>query len=171
MKKFSNYIIIMLIAVFSLFISGCSEPYEGMKEANDSKYERERKAEVKNPFDSDFTTTLKVPDKPLTGFKEVADYIKAHGRLPDNFITKAEAKKLGWVPSKGNLYIVAPGKSIGGDIFTNREKSLPDKKGRIWREADIDYKYGTRNAKRILYSNDGLIYKTSDHYKTFQSIY
>ncbi|MGE5473824.1 MAG: ribonuclease domain-containing protein [Ignavibacteriales bacterium] len=171
MKRFAKYIIIMLLASFSLFISGCSVPYEGMKEANDNKYERERKADVKNPFESGFTTSLKPSQKPLTDFQEVADYIKAHGRLPSNFITKSQARKLGWIPSKGNLYIVAPGKSIGGDIFTNREKTLPAKPGRIWREADIDYKYGTRNAKRILYSNDGLIYKTADHYKTFKRIY
>ncbi|MBE9915173.1 ribonuclease [Paenibacillus donghaensis] len=106
----------------------------------------------------------------LTTFKSVADYIKAHQKLPDNFITKDEAKQLGWDPQKGNLDKVAPGKSIGGDIFRNREKKLPVKKGRIWYEADINYESGRRGKDRILFSNDGLIYKTEDHYETFQQI-
>ncbi|MBP1154257.1 guanyl-specific ribonuclease Sa [Paenibacillus sp. PvR052] len=103
----------------------------------------------------------------LTGFNEVAEYISKHGKLPDNFITKNEARKLGWEPQKGNLPEVAPGKSIGGDVFRNREGLLPKKNGRIWYEADINYKKGTRGSDRIVFSNDGLIYKTTDHYKTF----
>ncbi|WP_412674975.1 ribonuclease domain-containing protein [Aneurinibacillus aneurinilyticus] len=106
--------------------------------------------------------------KPLIGYEEVAQYIRDHGHLPDNYITKNEARKLGWDAQKGNLNKVAPGKSIGGDVFGNREKKLPSKKGRIWYEADINYKSGFRGDDRILFSNDGLIYKTEDHYKTFQ---
>jgi hypothetical protein len=105
---------------------------------------------------------------PLNTFHEVADYIKKYSRLPDNFITKKEAKKLGWNPIRGNLWDVAPAKSIGGDRFLNREKNLPDKRGRIWYEADINYKGGKRGKDRILFSNDGLIYKTEDHYRTFK---
>lgn len=104
---------------------------------------------------------------PLTSFHEVADYIKKYDRLPDNFITKKDAGTLGWNPSKGNLWAVAPGKSIGGDVFRNREKKLPVKRGRIWYEADIDYQGGKRGKDRILFSSDGLIYKTEDHYRTF----
>ncbi len=90
--------------------------------------------------------------------------------MPDNFITKAEAKNLGWNPQTGNLNEVAPGKSIGGDIFNNREGLLPNAKNRIWYEADINYTSGFRGSERILYSNDGLIYKTVDHYKSFTKI-
>ncbi|WP_246028049.1 ribonuclease domain-containing protein [Paenibacillus xylaniclasticus] len=107
---------------------------------------------------------------PLTSFKDVSDYIRQHRTLPDNFITKKEAEQLGWVASKGNLNEVAPGKSIGGDRFGNREGLLPKSKNRIWYEADINYKKGPRGADRILYSNDGLIYMTTDHYKTFTNI-
>ncbi|MGG1417739.1 ribonuclease domain-containing protein [Bacillus subtilis] len=82
-------------------------------------------------------------------------------------MTKGEAKKLGWESKKGNLSKVAPGKSIGGDIYKNREKRLPEAKNRVWREADINYTKGYRGNDRLLYSNDGLIYKTTDHYKTF----
>jgi hypothetical protein len=104
---------------------------------------------------------------PLTTFTEVADYIKKYNSLPNNFITKQEAKNHGWNPARHNLWDVAPGKSIGGDRFFNREKKLPDKRGRIWYEADINYKGGKRGKDRIIFSNDGLIYKTEDHYKTF----
>lgn len=110
------------------------------------------------------------PAGPVTSFREVGDYIKAHHRLPDNFITKKEAGKLGWTASRGNLWAVAPGKSIGGDVFHNREKKLPVKSGRVWYEADINYTGGKRNQYRMIYSNDGLIYITEDHYRTFKEI-
>ncbi|KAF6617130.1 guanyl-specific ribonuclease Sa [Paenibacillus jamilae] len=106
----------------------------------------------------------------LTQFDEVAKYISEHNDLPGNYITKKEARKLGWEPSEVNLEKVAPGKSIGGDVFRNREGLLPEKKGRIWYEADINYSGGTRGSDRILYSNDGLIYKTTDHYRTFEQL-
>lgn len=106
----------------------------------------------------------------FTDKDNVALYIHTYNKLPDNFITKKEAEKLGW-KTKGSLDKVAPGKSIGGDRFGNYEDKLPDKKGRKWKECDIDYKKGNRNAKRIVFSNDGLIYYTSDHYKTFTRLY
>lgn len=103
----------------------------------------------------------------INTFTGVANYLSANGKLPCNYITKSQATALGWVSSKGNLADVAPGKSIGGDVFTNREGSLPTASGRTWREADINYTSGFRNSDRILYSSDGLIYKTTDHYETF----
>ena len=102
---------------------------------------------------------------------EVAAYLNAYHHLPSNYLTKSEAEALGWVASKGNLWEVAPGKSIGGDRFGNREGNLPEKKGRQYYECDIDYDGGTRNAKRIVYSSDGLIYYTEDHYNTFELLY
>ena len=110
-------------------------------------------------------------DGSYTSKDEVAAYIHLYGELPGNYITKNEARDLGWVSSKGNLDKVAPGKSIGGDKFGNYEKLLPTKKGRQYYECDIDYEGGTRNAKRIIYSNDGLIYYTEDHYNTFEQLY
>lgn len=112
-----------------------------------------------------------VEDGSYTSMAEVSEYIHEYGHLPDNYITKNEAKKLGWVASKGNLSIVAPGKSIGGDTFGNREGKLPKKKGRRYYECDIDYTGGERNGKRIIYSDDGLIYYTEDHYDSFEQIY
>lgn len=106
----------------------------------------------------------------LEEFRAVALHLLEYGKLPDYFITKSEARALGWVAQAGNLHEVAPGASIGGDGFQNREKLLPAAKGRKWYEADINYKGGTRGAERIVYSNDGLIYMTRDHYKTFLRI-
>ena len=98
-------------------------------------------------------------------------YIHTYGKLPENYITKNEARSLGWESSKGNLSLVAPGKSIGGDRFGNREGKLPQKSGRQYYECDIDYKGGPRNSKRIIYSNDGAVYYTLDHYSTFRQLY
>ena len=103
--------------------------------------------------------------------EEVVEYLEAYGHLPENYITKKEAQALGWDNAKGNLWDVAEGKSIGGDRYGNYEGKLPKKNGRNWKECDIDYVKGNRNAKRIVFSNDGLIYYTGDHYKSFSKLY
>ena len=102
---------------------------------------------------------------------EVAEYIHLYNKLPKNFITKKEAKELGWVSSKGNLWEVAPGKSIGGDRFGNREGNLPTGKGLKYYECDINYNGGRRGAERIVYSNKGNIYYSDDHYRSFEKLY
>ena len=102
--------------------------------------------------------------------EEVAVYLALYERLPDNFLTKNEASDLGWNNKQGNLHKVAPGFSIGGDRFGNYEGALPDKKGRKWTECDIDFDGGYRGSKRIVFSNDGLIYYTGNHYETFTQI-
>ncbi len=106
-----------------------------------------------------------------TSKDEVAAYLYEFGHLPDNFITKKEAQDLGWDSKEGNLDEVAPGKSIGGDYFGNYEGVLPEADGRTYHECDIDYEGGHRNAKRIVYSDDGLIYYTGDHYENFELLY
>lgn len=105
-----------------------------------------------------------------TSRDDVALYIHQYGKLPGNFITKAEAQKLGW--SGGSLEKYAPGKSIGGNRFGNYEGKLPKKSGRTYTECDIDTRGASaRGAKRIVFSNDGLIYYTNDHYNTFTLLY
>ncbi len=107
-------------------------------------------------------------DGTYTSKEDVALYLHQYGELPSNFITKKEAKKLGW--SGGSLEDYAPGKSIGGDTFGNREGVLPDY-GK-YHECDIDTKgKKKRGAKRIVYSDDGRIYYTDDHYETFELLY
>lgn len=111
------------------------------------------------------------PSGPIITPQAIADYIFQHGRLPDNFITKKEAQALGWDSRWNYVSDVAPGKSIGGDRFGNYENRLPSKKGRTWYEADCFYSGGRRNAHRILYSSDGLVYYTDDHYETFTQMF
>lgn len=121
---------------------------------------------------ADADSKIKVKEQgQYTDKDRVALYIHTYGHLPDNYITKAEAQKLGWDNTLGNLRKVAPGKSIGGDRFGNYEGQLPKANKRKYFECDIDYKSGKRNAKRIVFSNDGLIFYTNDHYKTFQQLY
>jgi len=92
------------------------------------------------------------------------------GQLPDYYITKEQAKALGWKSWKGNLANVAPNKMLNGGIFQNSNKKLPSANGRVWYEADINYTSGYRNGHRLLYSNDGLLFATYDHYETFVEI-
>lgn len=103
----------------------------------------------------------------LTEDRRIANYLKQHHRLPHFYITKKQARELGWDARKGNLCQILPGKAIGGDLFSNRERQLPEARGRIWHEADVNYKCGHRGSERLLYSNDGLIYLTQNHYKNF----
>ena len=110
-------------------------------------------------------------DEEYSSKDEVAAYLYLYGHLPSNYITKNEAKDLGWVSNRGNLWDVAPGCSIGGDYFGNYEGLLPKKKGRSYYECDIDFEGGWRNDKRIIFSNDGLIYYTDDHYASFELLY
>ncbi len=105
-----------------------------------------------------------------TSKEDVALYIHTFGKLPSNFITKDEAEALGW--PGGSLEKYAPGKCIGGDKFSNREKLLPTAKGRTYTECDIDTLGAkSRGEKRIVFSNDGLIFYTDDHYESFTQLY
>lgn len=109
-------------------------------------------------------------DGEYTTKEDVALYIYTYGHLPSNFVTKNEARDKGW--EGGSLEKFFPGCSIGGDKFGNREGILPTKKGRQYYECDIDTKGAkSRGAKRIVFSNDGLIYYTEDHYETFTLLY
>lgn len=113
------------------------------------------------PIDEDGSYTTK---------EDVALYLHTYGKLPKNFITKNEAEKLGW--SGGGLESYAPGKCIGGDRFGNYEGLLPKKSGRTYYECDIGtLGKSSRGAKRIVFSNDGLIYYTDDHYESFTLLY
>lgn len=101
----------------------------------------------------------------------VALYIHLYDELPPNYITKNEARDLGWDSGKGNLWEIAPGKSIGGDYFGNREGLLPKEKGRSYYECDINYEGGYRGGERIVFSDDGLVYYSEDHYENFELLY
>lgn len=96
--------------------------------------------------------------------------MKEYGKLPKYYISRQEARNAGWVALLGNLYLVLPGKMIFGGIYENRNEHLPTAPGRIWYEADINYIARWRDFARIVFSNDGLIFVTYDHYKTFYEI-
>lgn len=111
-------------------------------------------------------SSVQVSIEKLTEEKTVISYVKQNHRLPDYYITKSEARKQGWNPSKGNLCEALPGKAIGGDKFGNREGRLPD--GDKYFEADVNYHCGERNADRIIYTQNGDVYLTKNHYKSFE---
>lgn len=161
-------LVFLIIAV--LFAAGCSArntpvtftpndiAIETAKEAaSDTPQARKTSA----PVDESGTYTTK---------EDVAAYIHLYKKLPANFMTKKEARALGW--AGGDLRPYAPGKCIGGDRFGNYEELLPSSKGRQYHECDIDtLDASSRGPKRIVFSNDGLIYYTGDHYKTFEKLY
>jgi hypothetical protein len=124
------------------------------------------------PDDISSTTVISGLDENgiYTTAEDVSAYLAAFGHLPDNFITKSEAKTLGW--DGGGLESYAPGKCIGGDKFGNYEGLLPEKNGRQYYECDINtLGKSSRGAERLVYSNDGLIYYTADHYDSFELLY
>ena len=114
------------------------------------------------------TETWLDPYGSYTTKEDVALYIHLYGDLPLNFMTKKQARDLGW--EKGSLEPVAPGMCIGGDYFGNYEGLLPE--DREYTECDIDtLGKSSRGAKRIVFSDDGLIYYTEDHYESFELLY
>lgn len=163
-KKWKSFIGLLLVVL--CLVTGCAgetaQDSGRTAEKADSQTQTEQKEDADAQVEESGTYTSK---------EEVAAYINQFGHLPENFITKKEAKKLGWVSREGNLGEVAPGKSIGGDYFGNYEGSLPEKDGRKYYECDIDADGGYRGAKRIIFSSDGLIYYTEDHYETFELLY
>lgn len=102
--------------------------------------------------------------------EDVVLYLKTYGELPPNYLTKKEARDRGWDSDEGNLWAVSDGAVIGGDVFGNREGILQEKEGRVYYEADVNYNGGYRGAERIVYSNDGLVFYTKDHYESFQEV-
>ena len=153
-------LLLSLVLLVSI-LTGCSAPVEDT-ETQDVYNEENAETESGINVEEDGTYTSK---------EEVAAYIYEFGHLPDNFITKKEAKELGWESKEGNLAEVAPGMSIGGDYFGNYEGLLPEEDGRDYYECDINSDGGYRGAERIVFSNDGLIYYTEDHYESFELLY
>jgi len=118
-----------------------------------------------------FASDLKL--RHVDAFVNTVNYIHLHGALPPCFITKGEARKLGWQPGR-RLWDVAPGRSMGGNRFGNRENRLPRKYERRYLEADLDYDGGRRGAKRLVFVSREpgawWIWVTVDHYNSFQRV-
>ena len=148
---------------------GTEDTSSAGKSAGASEESRAGSAESASPVKEETEGSLD-PDGSYTSKEDVALYLHLYGKLPSNFITKKEAKALGW--QGGSLEPYAPGKCIGGDRFGNYEGILPKVKGRTYYECDIDtLGKKKRGAKRIIYSSDGQIYYTGDHYETFELLY
>lgn len=146
-KKWTALLMAMLMLCMSLF-TGCAAEQGG-----------ESQTEV---YTIDENGSYTTPE-------DVALYLHTYGDLPDNFITKKEAQALGWDNKKGNLWEVAEGMSIGGDKFGNYEGILPEED--TYHECDVNYEGGYRGGERIVYSQDGDIYYTADHYESFEQLY
>ena len=179
-KKNSLWLIgiLLLILAFVLFSGMRQKPQEPQGNTEpDVVVVPENPEPAENPpqevSEEDIIAQLKerVPeDGEFDSKEEVAVYLFLYGKLPSNYITKKEAGKLGW--EGGGLDDYSYGKCIGGDRFGNNEELLPEKKGRQYYECDIDTMHQkSRGAKRIVYSNDGLIYYTEDHYQSFELLY
>lgn len=115
----------------------------------------------------DFARSVGIADVPA--FVETVTSLRETGRLPPRYLTRTQAERMGWRPG-ADLCRAAPGRAIGGDVFGNRERRLPAAPGRVWREADLDFNCGRRNAIRLLWSSDGLVYVTVDHYQSFREV-
>jgi hypothetical protein len=156
MEKLRNFVhaiaVVLLAATMSLSLVACNG------------------STPQQTSDPSLTTTTISRDGSYTSKEDVSLYLHTYGKLPSNFISKTKARDAGWDPQKGNLDEVCPGKSIGGSIFYNDDHALPDAPGRTWHECDINYQGGHRGPERIVYSTDGLVYYTPDHYKTFEQL-
>lgn len=181
MKKFSKVLLLMLSALFALTsFTACGnvgDTLESLGELADivavSLEDTNIYPTVSDPSDElpvEEESEKIAEDGSYTSKEDVALYIHTYGKLPQNFITKDEARSLGW--EGGGLEEYAPGKCIGGDFFGNYEGILPKKDGRTYTECDIDtLGKDSRGAKRIVFSNDGLVYYTEDHYESFELLY
>ena len=167
MLYLKKLILLLLILVF--IFTGCSQllqPDQSI-DITDPEITSPNKAET-SPEDS---ISLIDEDGEYTSTEDVALYLNTFQKLPSNYITKNEARDSGSVSSEGNLWEVTDNKSIGGDKFGNREGLLPKETGRIYYECDVNYNGGFRGGERIVFSNDGLIFYTDDHYNSFDQLY
>ncbi|MBS6860965.1 MAG: ribonuclease [Clostridiales bacterium] len=181
MRRFTRLTgaLLALLLVFSV-LSGCggaapdvpsctAAPAADAVPAADAPSDAE--ADAVSPGESDKSSPAALDEGgEYTSAEDVALYLHLYAHLPQNFITKKDARALGW--NGGGLDDYADGKCIGGDRFGNYEGLLPDAPGREYHECDIDTLHAaSRGAKRIVYSNDGLIYYTENHYESFILLY
>lgn len=167
-KRWISYFAAFLVFCMTLF-GGCGTAVEKQSGQPMQEQSQGQQQETDAP-DTDSTEEI-AEDGSYTSPEDVALYIHTYEKLPGNFITKKDAEALGWDSKKGNLWEVADGKSIGGDHFGNYEGLLPQEDGLTYKECDVNYEGGFRGAERIIYSNQGDIYYTGDHYESFEQLY
>lgn len=182
--RFKTTALLLILTLLASLLCACAVPAQQVQtpSAGDSlvliettpapKTESAQASDLPAPEPAQDPTAsdLPDPDGSYTSAEDVARYLLVYGYLPSNFITKREAQAAGW--TGGSLEPYCPGKCIGGDRFGNREGLLPDAPGRTWTECDINTLGArSRGAERLVFSNDGLIYYTGDHYDSFQLLY
>ncbi|MBQ7284524.1 MAG: ribonuclease [Oscillospiraceae bacterium] len=174
MKKHSKSLVALILSLaFMLSVfTGCTQAadYSETVVVHTENGQSENISESETEQSSDDEGEVIYYGEPYTDTLSVSAYIYEWQELPPNYITKNEAESLGWQSNKGNLWEVADGRSIGGDKFGNREGLLPG--GENYRECDVNYAGGYRDAERLVYSTDDYdIYYTSDHYESFEQVY
>lgn len=179
-RKLKTLIAVLSAVCMMFLVTGCDEIFSDQQlkemagdllgDVVDSVIEDAANELVGEDSSQSSTQTAIEYGQTYTTAEDVALYLHTYKELPSNFITKKEAQALGW--PGGSLEEYAPGKCIGGDHFGNYDELLPEKKGRTYKECDIDTLGAQkRGAKRLVWSNDGLIYYTDDHYETFTLLY
>lgn len=173
--------ICLWLSVLLLFLTACGSPQEQVSapvqvpaadetEITEGTLDIQEIQEIQDAQDTQEAQEMPAEDGIYDSREDVALYLHLYGHLPSNYITKKEAQDLGW--EGGSLEPYAPGKCIGGSRFGNYEGLLPEADGRVYTECDIDTLGAEkRGAKRIVFSNDGLIYYTEDHYESFELLY
>lgn len=97
------------------------------------------------------------------------NYLIEYGQLPNNFITKGSQET--WMVRR-QFRTLRPRQMYWRRLFWQLRKSSPVVSGRTYHECDIDtLNAKSRGAKRIIYSDDGQIYYTDNHYKSFTLLY
>ena len=149
---------VLVIAIVIAVLSVCYAGFDTYKIVN----EEQRKASIN--LDENGVYNSK---------EDVAAYVYKYDHLPDNYMTKQEAEAIGWIG--GSVSAVAPGMSIGGDRFYveyAENQDIARAEGRYYTECDVDTdNKEDRGAERLVFSNDGLVYYTSDHYHTVELQY
>ncbi len=140
-----------LLVILAVFLSACTPVHDDAMSVSTSVISAEKITENGH----------------YVAAQDVSQYLRLYGHLPQNYLTKSQAKNKGWEASQGNLHEIDDDAVIGGDRFGNREGLLPEEPGRIYYECDVNYDGGHRGAERLVFSNDGLIFYTKDHYESF----
>lgn len=161
MKKRTFVIALALLCLLAAVLPGCSSGVTGGAGGSTqaSVSSRDETAESGLPEYGEYYYDL----------ENVVLYLYTYDELPPNYITKDEARDLGW--QGGSVEDFLEGAAIGGDRFGNREGLLPEAAGRSYTECDIDTDgYGSRGARRLVFSSDGLYFYSADHYESFDPV-
>ena len=174
-KRTASALVLAFAAICAIALGGCTPASSGQDAPSASNgYVGGSASSLVSSQTSGFSSEQAASvteDGRYTDKDRVAAYIHKFRHLPPNYISKTKARRAGWVSTEGNLWDVLPGMSIGGSEFYPEDSPLPQAAGRRWTECDVNYQGGYRGAERIVFSDDGLIFYTADHYRTFEQLY